>query len=182
VTAVVPPLKLEEAVALAEARRPDLLSGTKSVEQAKAILDLEHRRAKPEVSIQPGWTYQDQRHLNGFPNGSMLDIGVSTNLPLTDRNQGNIRRAQARVCQQQLTYQADRANALAEVEASVASYADAVEHLTLFNTPETLKAAQDLRASMEEAYRANDRKLIELLDAYKAYHDRVAHVIEFKSD
>jgi outer membrane protein TolC len=35
---------------------------------------------------------------------------------------------------------------------------------------------------MEAAYRAGDRRLIELLDAQKAYRDRLAHVIEFESD
>jgi outer membrane protein TolC len=68
------------------------------------------------------------------------------------------------------------------VEAGVATYDDAVEHLTQFNTAETLKAAYDLRKNMEAAFRAGDRKLIELLDAHKAYHDRLAHVIEFQSD
>jgi hypothetical protein len=60
-------------------------------------------------------------------------------------------------------------------------YNDAVEHLTKFNTPETLKAAHELRKNMEAAYRTGDRKLIELLDAQKAYVDRLGHVIEFKS-
>src|SRR5262249_22582186 len=135
VTAVVPPPKLEEALALAEAHRPDLLSGRKSIDQANAVVELERRKAKPVVAIQPGWSYQDQRHQSLFRNGSMLDLGISTTLPLTDRNQGNIRKAQAAVQERQFSYQGDRADALAEVETRVASYADAVEHLTKFNTP-----------------------------------------------
>jgi hypothetical protein len=67
------------------------------------------------------------------------------------------------------------------VETSVVSYADSVEHLTEFNTPETLKAANDLRKDMEAAYRSGNRKLIELLDAQKAYQSRLGHVIEFES-
>jgi cobalt-zinc-cadmium efflux system outer membrane protein len=181
VTAMVPPPKLEEALALAEAHRPDLLAGRAAIDQANAVVELERRRAKPQVALQPGWSYYDQRHQNGFRNGSMFDIGISTSLPLTDRNQGNIRKAQAQVGERQFTYQGDRADALAEVEASVASYADAVEHLTQFNTPATLKAAHDLRKNMEAAYRAGDRKLLELLDAQKAYVGRLGHVIEFES-
>jgi cobalt-zinc-cadmium efflux system outer membrane protein len=182
VTAMVPPPTLEEALVLAEVQRPDLLSGRKAIDQANAVVELERSRAKPQVAIQPGLSYYDQRHINGFPNGSMFDIGISMSLPLTDRNQGNILKAQAQVQERHLTYQGDRADALAEVEAALASYADAVEHLTQFNTPETLTAAQDLRKHMEAAYRAGDRKLIELLDAHKAYRDRLAHVIEFQSD
>jgi cobalt-zinc-cadmium efflux system outer membrane protein len=182
VTAVVPPPKLAEAVALAEVHRPDLLSGRKAIDQAIALVELERRKAKPVVAIQPGWSYQDQAHQSLFRNGSMLDIGISTTLPFTDRNQGNRRKAEAVVRERHLTYQGDRADALADVEVSLATYADAVEHLTQFNTPETLKAARDLRRNMEAAYRAGERKLIELLDAQKAYRDRLGHVIEFESD
>ena len=182
VAPVVPPPKLEDAVALAEATRPDLLSGRKAIDRATAVVEHERRRANPQVAVQPGWSYYDQRHMNGNRNGSMLDIGISATLPFTDRNQGNIRKAQAQVSERQFTYQGDRADALAEVEAGLASYSDAVEHLTQFNTPETLKAARDLRKNMEAAYRAGDRKLIELLDAQKAYRDRLGHVIEFESD
>jgi cobalt-zinc-cadmium efflux system outer membrane protein len=181
VTAMVPPPKLEQALALAESSRPDLLSGRIAIDQAGAVVELERRKAKPQLAVQPGWTYQDQRHINGFRNGSMLDIGISTTLPLTDRNQGNIRKAQAQVLERRFSYRGDRADALADVEASLAAYADAVEHLTKFNTPATLKAAHDLRARMEAGYRAGDRKLIELLDAHRAYRGRLAHVIEFES-
>jgi cobalt-zinc-cadmium efflux system outer membrane protein len=181
VKTVVPPPTLAEAVSLAEVHRPDLIAGRKEVDQAHATVELERRRAKPQVALQPGWSYQDQAHQTPFHNGSMFDIGISTTLPITDRNQGNIRKAQAQAAERQFTYFGDRADALADVEASVRTYDDAVEHLTLFNTQETLKAAQDLRKNMEAAYRAGDRKLIELLDAEKAYRDRLGHVIEFES-
>ena len=181
VTAVVSPPKLEEALALAEANRPDLLSRRKAIDQANAVVEHERRKARPQVAIQPGWSYYNQHFENGERNGSMFDIGISTSLPLTDRNQGNIRKARAQVTERQFTYQGDRADALVEVEAAVASYDDAVEHLTKFNTQETLNAAHDLRTKMIAAYRAGDRKLIELLDAQKAYVDRLGHVIEFES-
>jgi cobalt-zinc-cadmium efflux system outer membrane protein len=182
VSATVPPPKLDEALALAELHRPDLALGRKAVDQAGALAELERRRARPQIAIQPGFSYYDQRYINGYRNGPMFDIGVSTTLPITDRNQGNIRRAQAAMAERQLTYLGDRGDALAEVEASVASYSDAVEHLTLFNDNETLTAAKNLRKNMEAAFRAGDRRLIELLDAEKAYRDRIGHVIEFQSD
>ena len=48
-------------------------------------------------------------------------------------------------------------------------------------SPVTLNAAHDLRTNMEAAYRAGDRKLLEVLDAQRAYQERLAHVIEFDS-
>jgi cobalt-zinc-cadmium efflux system outer membrane protein len=182
IAAMVPPPKLNEALALAQMHRPDLIAARKAIDLANAALIHERRRAKPQVSIQPGWTYQDQAHYTGFSNGSMLDLGIAMTLPLTDRNQGNIRKAQSLLLERQHNYQGDRADALADVEASVATYEDAVEHLTLFNTPETIKAAHELRKQMEGAYRSGERRLIELLDAQKAYRDRLQHTIEFHSD
>jgi cobalt-zinc-cadmium efflux system outer membrane protein len=181
VTAVVPPPTLAEAVALAEAHRPDLISDRKAIDQANATLALERRKARPSIAIQPGWSYQDQAHQTISRNGSMFDIGIATTLPITDRNQGNIRKTQAQILERQFDFQGDRADVLAEVEASRSTYEDAVEHLTQFNTPETMKAAYELRNNMEAAYRAGTRKLIDLLDAHKAYQSRLAHVIEFES-
>jgi cobalt-zinc-cadmium efflux system outer membrane protein len=181
VTAVVPPPMLKDALALAEAHRPDLISDRHDIARAEAHVELERRRAKPRVEIQPGWSYYNQQNINGFRNGSMFDIGLSTSLPITDRNQGNILKARAHQLEVHHNYLADRADALAEVEASLANYSDAVEHLTQFNTPATLKAAYDLRKNMEAAYKAGDRKLDEFLLAHQAYRDRLAHVVEFES-
>jgi outer membrane protein, heavy metal efflux system len=181
VTAVLDPPSLPQAVALAESHRPDLASDRKAIDQANALIDVESRKAKPVISVQPGWSYYNQSYETPFRNGSMFDFGVSTTLPFTDRNQGNIARAQAAARERHLSYAGDRADALADVEASLDNYMDSVEHLTLFNTAETMRAAFDLRKNMESAYRAGDRKLIELLDAQKAYNDRLGHVIEFQS-
>jgi cobalt-zinc-cadmium efflux system outer membrane protein len=181
VRAVVPPPKLADVVALADANRPDLISDKHDIDRASAAVELERRKAKPQVSIIPGWSYQDQRHIDGFRNGSMFDIGISTALPFTDRNQGNIRKAEAQARLNQFTYQADRADALAQVESTLADYEDAVEDVTKNNSPATLKAAHDLWKNVEAGYRTGERKLVELLDAHRAYRERVAHVVEFEA-
>jgi cobalt-zinc-cadmium efflux system outer membrane protein len=181
VTAVVPPPKLADALALAEAHRPDLISDLHEVARAHAVVEHERRKGKPQLSITPGWSYYNQHYINGFRNGSMFDIGITASLPLTDRNQGNILKARAQEVELQHTYLADRADVMADVEASVANYSDAVEHLTQFNQPATLKAAYDLRKNMEAAYQAGQRKLDEFLLAHQAYRSRLAHVVEFES-
>jgi cobalt-zinc-cadmium efflux system outer membrane protein len=88
---------------LLEAHRPDLASRRKAIDQANALVQLERWKAWPEVAIQPGWTYQNQRSIDGFHNGSMFDIGISSTLPFTDRNQGNIRKAQALAAQRRFS-------------------------------------------------------------------------------
>src|SRR5262249_10270583 len=86
VKGVVPVPDLKAAIALAELHRPDLISDRNSIAQAGAVVNLEQRKAKPQVAITPGWSYQYQRNITGFRNGSMLDVGVQFSLPITDRN------------------------------------------------------------------------------------------------
>jgi len=181
VKAVVPPPNLAEALTLAEAHRPDLHAARMAIAHAEAATSLERRRAKPQVAVQPGWSYQFQRPINGFPNGSMLDIGLSVTLPITDRNQGNIRRAELQARERAFTYEADRADILAEVEIVIAAYDDAVEDVTENNDPATLRDALELHAKIEAEFRAGNRKLVEVLDAHRAYRDRVARVVEFEA-
>jgi cobalt-zinc-cadmium efflux system outer membrane protein len=179
VKAVVPVPDLKEALALAEARRPDLMSDRNSIAQAGAVVHLEQRRAKPQVALTPGWSYQYQRPINGFRNGSMLDVGVQFSLPITDRNQGNIRKAQWQLAEAQYTHQADIADVRAEVETVIATYSDAVEDITENNDPTTLKAAVELRKRAEADFLAGQRKIVELLDARRAATERQIRNIEF---
>lgn len=113
VKVVVPPPKLADVVAIADGNRPDLKSDKYTIDQKRAQWDLERRRGKPQVALVPGWSYQNQRYIDGFRNGSMLDIGISTTLPITDRNQGNIHKAQSQYREAQQTYLGNRADALA---------------------------------------------------------------------
>jgi cobalt-zinc-cadmium efflux system outer membrane protein len=181
VKAVVPVPELNAALALAEQHRPDLISDRHSIAQASAAIRSEQRRAKPQVAITPGWSYQYQREINGFRNGSMLDTGVQFTLPITDRNQGNIRRAQWQLAEAQFTHQADVADVRAEVEIVVATYADAVEDVTENDDPATLKAARELSAKADAEFAAGQRKLLELIDAHRTSVERLARHIEFQA-
>ncbi len=181
VTVVVPPPKLADVIALADGHRPDLKLAQFEIDQKRALMELERRRAKPQVSVVPGWSYQNQRAIDGYRNGSLFDIGIATTLPFTDRNQGNVRKSQAQYRAAQKTYLGDRADALAEVETTLGEYEDAVEDVTENNSPETLKAAHELHENMDAAYRAGKRGLFEYLDSHQAYRVRLDRIVEFEA-
>jgi cobalt-zinc-cadmium efflux system outer membrane protein len=181
VTAVVPVPELKDAIALAEIHRPDLMSDRHTLARASASVHLEQRRAKPQVALTPGWSYQYQRNINGFRNGSMLDVGVQFSLPITDRNQGNIRKAQWQLAEAQYTNLANLADARAEVEVAVAAYDDAVDDITANNDPETLKGALALRRASDEDFAAGRRRLVEVLDARRVSSERQVRNIEFQA-
>src|SRR5262249_7132109 len=144
VKAVVPPPELKDAIALAEAHRPDAISDRYAIDQASANVRSEQRKAKPQVTIDPGWSYQYQRAATGVRNGSMIDAGLTITLPFTDRNQGNIRKAQWQLTEAQLTQQANIADLRAEVETTVAAYADAVDDIRQNDDPATIKSAAEI--------------------------------------
>src|SRR5262249_410881 len=89
-TAAAPPPSLNQAILLAEANRPDLVSDRRSISQAQAAIERERLKARAQVSLQPGLSYQHQKPITGFPDALLFDIGVQTTLPISDRNQGNI--------------------------------------------------------------------------------------------
>jgi outer membrane protein, heavy metal efflux system len=182
VKVVVPTPKLADLIALADRHRPDLKSDQLDIDRKQATIELERRRAKPQVALAPGWMYQNQQYIDGFRNGSMLYVGVSTSLPITDRNQGNIRKAQSQYREAQRTYLGNRADALAEVEATVEEYDDAVLDVTRHNSPATLKAAHDLKKSMDAAYKDGKRGLLDYLNAHQAYRVRLDRIVEFESN
>jgi outer membrane protein, heavy metal efflux system len=177
--AVVPVPDLKTAIALAEQHRPDLISDRFSIDQASATVHLEERRARPQAVITPGWSYQYQHPITGYPNGSMLDMGIAFTLPITDRNQGNIHKAQWQLAQAQFTHQADIADVRAEVEIIIATYDDAVEDVTQNDDPATLTAALELRRKADAEFAAGRLKLVEVLDAHRASAEREARHIEF---
>jgi len=70
---------------------PVALRGIKSVEQRRALLDLEEARRVPDITVTAGL-----RRFSQFGDNVGL-VGISIPLPLFDRNQGNLREAAQRL-------------------------------------------------------------------------------------
>jgi cobalt-zinc-cadmium efflux system outer membrane protein len=181
VTKAVTPPPLAEMIALAERNRPDLLSDQVSIQQSRAALYSEQRKAKPQMSLQSGLSAQVQRRITGFPDATLFDINLTTSLPITDRNQGNIAKAQSVINQNVWTLQADTADVRAEVERTVREYGNAFARVTR-DDPAALATAKSLRDATEKAVQAGGRKLLDLLDAQRAYRDRLKATVSNQAD
>jgi outer membrane protein, heavy metal efflux system len=176
------PPDLPTMLALAEQNRPNLLSDRKSIDQAWSSVESERRKGRPQLSIQHGLSGQIQRRVTGFPNAISYDVGLTTTLPLTDRNQGNIAKARSQLRENCLTLEADTADAWSEVETALRQYHDAFERVTR-EDPEVLKTARSLRDRTEAAFKqAGGRRLIEVLDAQRAYRERMKTVISNRGE
>lgn len=154
-TAVEFALPLLEEAAL---RQPRILAAQTRVERAQAALRLEQANAKPDLSATFGYKR------NGPDNA--LYGALSVPLPLYNRNQGRIARAEAAVEEAQAELKHTRNLAMAELAAArraVESRGRQVEALQ----SDFLLRADESRAISLAAYREGAADLIVLLDAQR---------------
>lgn len=71
---------------------PDLLQWDVQIAQAEAVIALEKAAAVPDLTVTAGYEIENQ-------GGNSWMLGVSFPLPVFDRNQGNISRAEWALCQ-----------------------------------------------------------------------------------
>jgi cobalt-zinc-cadmium efflux system outer membrane protein len=163
------PPELEPLLATAEEARVDLVSLRRQVEHWEAELKSQSRQAFPTVSLQLGYIYQHQEPI-GLRDLNEWEGSFTTSLPLFDRNQGNIAKAQSEVRQARHSLEGARASLRAELDEAIASFRAAYSSV-LADDPAQLQAARSVRDRMEAAYKAGGRTILELLDAEKAYRD-----------
>jgi len=164
-TAAVPPLA--ELLAGAEARRPDLEAARRELALAKQALGREVANAWPWLRGNVGIARQRQRAAIGFPDADSWGAGLEFALPLFDRNQGNILRAQSAARQAQLRLDAVRAEAAAAVAAAHAEHDAACAADALLGEA-ARDPAEAARAAIEAEFTAGNRTLLEVLDARAA--------------
>jgi outer membrane protein, heavy metal efflux system len=163
------PLKVEEALAVAEQNRPDIESLRRQITKADAGVRVEQTKAYPLITPSAGLTRQFQHDL-GVPDAPSYSLSVVVALPLFDRNQGNIGKAESVLVQSGFNLETQLFQLRADVEQAVEEFRAARVGVTSIG-PEQLKAARSVRDRTEAAYKAGGRTLLELIDAQRAYRD-----------
>jgi cobalt-zinc-cadmium efflux system outer membrane protein len=176
IKATAPALTLNQAWALAERNRPDLVAARRSIVFAEAAIERERKRAMPQLSLTTGLDYQDQMRITGFRNATLWTVAVNSSLPITDRNQGRILSAEAAVRQSRANLGVATSDARVEVEQAVAEYLEAVNGVTGEDIA-SLRMAREVRDATLEAYRKGTKDLVDTLDAERAYRDRVRNTV-----
>ncbi|MBX3218956.1 MAG: TolC family protein [Labilithrix sp.] len=172
---------LNDALAIAETSRPDVLAAKRSVERATADVRTERRNAFPNLAISVGYTRQFQEKAIGFPDVSSWGVGVDTSLPILNRNQGAIMKAEAAQRQTLASQEAVSLELRAEVEQALREYKVARDVVTQ-DVLGTLSAAGAAREKILESYRLGGKTLIEVLDAQNAYREAVRMTIEVRAE
>jgi outer membrane protein TolC len=114
---------------------------------AEADLQLEISKQYPDVQIGPGYTYEEK---NNF-----FTIGLSTTLPLFNRNQGPIAEAEARREEAAAAFSEKQAQVIASSERALALYIAALKELA--EADQSLRKLQDAQFQMmQQAVRVGE--------------------------
>ena len=162
------PITIEAAFKWAEDNRPDLTALRLQLNKAIANIQLEERKAYPQITPKIGYTRQFQQQAIGFPDANSWGAGVDLIVPLFDRNQGNIAKAKSVQIQTQHNLQAQLVDMRAEIDQAVKIFSSAYQFISN-DDPGQLEAAKNVRDKINQAYELGGKTLLEVLDAQRAY-------------
>ncbi len=150
----------------AQQLRPDVQAVLR--DQARSAADLRLQLAQAKIDYTVGTQYHRQQS----PTGTGNSLGVFLSIPLRvfDRNQGEIERATLEHRQLDGRLRAVRATAAADVESTYEQYAIATTVLANLEG-DVLDQAREVRRAAEASFKAAEIKLLDFLDAQRAYTD-----------
>jgi cobalt-zinc-cadmium efflux system outer membrane protein len=151
-------VSLDDLTRTALASRPDLLAAQGGVRVAEDNAALERSNRARDVDGSLDYTR------NGFGPVSTLGVGVAFDLPIHDRNQGNIAHADVAVRQANETEAATRAAVLTDVATAFAQYQTNEKVVQLYESGYLDQARQSLDITTF-AFQRGAATLLDLLDA-----------------
>jgi len=158
--------EIEQIRGRAQARRPDLLQAHQA--QVRNQADLRLQLAQGKIDYSAGMEYRRQQGINGL--GNSLGFFISAPLPVFNRNQGEILRAQREGAQAAGLMRALEARVNSEVASAWQQYVTSRGLLEDIEATMLGKAKQ-VRDTTEYSYRRGEATLVEFLDAQRAFND-----------
>ncbi len=140
--------------------RPDLRAAKQGVTAANSQYDLAKANGKRDVTAQFNYT-----HVNGINTGSLFG---SIQLPLFDRNQGEIARTQFAIAQSQNQEKAANGQVMTDVRDAYENLQTS-DHIVQLYRSGYLERAQKDRDISEYAYQRGAVSLLDFLDAERSY-------------
>jgi cobalt-zinc-cadmium efflux system outer membrane protein len=165
---------LQEA---AREQRPDLLALVR--DQARSQAELRNQLAIGIVDYTVGAEFRRQNGLAG--KGNSLGLFFQTNLPVFNRNQGEIERATQEQRQIEAKIRALQATVESEVEIAFLTYANARAAVEKIESS-MLARARDVRSIIEYSYKRGEASFVEFLDAQRAYNDTIQSYNEARAE
>ena len=139
--------------------RPEIRSARQAVEQARSNVQLQQANAKPDPEVLFGY-----KKTAGF---DTVVAGFQINLPIRNRNQGNIAVADADVRVAEASLRSLEVQVKSEVESARQDYESRRQLLTM-RFPEMLRRAEESQRIADAAYREGGTDVLRLLDSTRS--------------
>ena len=156
----------EALVSEALRRRPDLTAAEREADAADAALRLARAERWPNVTVGVQYTHDEFQVAGNLANS--LGATFSLPLPLVNRNQGEIQRAEAEALIARREVQKLRLEIPQEVRTAVTGYTVAGERVRRFEEA-FVRQAEEARHAAEVSYREGAISLLEFLEAERAF-------------
>jgi cobalt-zinc-cadmium efflux system outer membrane protein len=153
---------LDDLKQVALATRPDLLAANRAASLARDTAALERANRARDVGGELSYTHTGPDNAIG--------VGVAIDLPVHDRNQGNIARADVAVRQAEATAAATRAAVITDVVNAYAAFQTSRDVVELFQSGYLDQARQSLDIS-RYVYQQGSGTLLDFLDAERTYRN-----------
>jgi cobalt-zinc-cadmium efflux system outer membrane protein len=167
-------------VARALANRPDVRAAERARAFAEASLGSAKREALPDISLSASYTHSEFTVSGDNPN--TLGFGISMPLPIFDRNQANIGRAQLDI--KRAVNDAARLEIVVRHEVAEAArrLEQAKALLAVFEGGGMLDRAENSLRVAEKSYKAGAISLLELLEAQRTFLETRAQYLRAQYD
>jgi cobalt-zinc-cadmium efflux system outer membrane protein len=157
-----PRLDWEQSVNRLMASSPELARAYANVEQRLAALERQWAGRIPDVELMLGARY------NNASEDTVATVELGTPLPVFDRNQGNIRRAQAELASARQDVRRVELDLEKRLAATFARYLDAQQQVQRYRT-DILPDARRTLELVRHGYSEGEFSYLELLTAQRTY-------------
>jgi len=158
-------------------QRPDLRAARS--DQARSTADLRLQLANAKIDYTISGEYH--REHGGGLDGNAYGVFFSAPLPIFNRNQGEVARADVQRTQLEAKTRALESDVVADLDAAFAEYTSARQIVERIEG-DMLAQARDVRSTMEYSYRRGEASLVEFLDAVRAFNDTTRSYNEARAD
>jgi outer membrane protein, heavy metal efflux system len=157
--------------------RPDMQALRRDAERASAEVRLQTAQSKVDYTV--GTEYRRQQGVNGRSNS--VGFFLSTELPVFNRNQGEIERARQELRQSEARVRALELAIRSEVESAYDQW-EASRDLLAGIEKQMLGEAREVREVTDYSYRRGEATLLELLDAQRAFNETMQAFNEARAE
>ncbi|RXK49641.1 TolC family protein [Aquirufa rosea] len=167
------PFNVQLLIDQALENRPDLLLGKKDAAFAEQYFNLQKKLAKPDITL---FSSYDQR---GGAFQRQVNLGVAIPLMFWNKNQGNIKSAEAQIKVKNYYVEGLKSQVIAEVQSTYLHYKQTVDEFLKNNKLYNDEFEITLKG-MTENFQKGNVSVLEFVDFFESYNNALSEISRIK--